>query len=290
MLPVADIDTLYYVKSEEVLGTPGKSYAGLKILLDTEDLAEPDQYYRWTFEETWQVIIPYPPQYSYTFIDYDTLKFMSVPEPAPKCWKKNYSRDIIINSVLSGQGHITGQELLFITPSLSDKLTVKYTILVKQYSISEDAYNFWKMFRQVEENPGDIFGSLPYPVSANIYNISNPGETVLGFFEVAAVSQKRIFIDSYELLPLALPLFETDCEYIRLSPDMWPDNQPTWDEIYHSWVFDQHYVFVTPEANAILPGNVGSAYVKKFVFTTPVCAFCEKSGFTERPDFWVDSE
>jgi hypothetical protein len=141
------------------------------------------------------------------------------------------------------------------------------------------------MLRQVRENTGDIFGLLPYPVPANIHNIKNLDEAVLGYFEVSAVTEKRMFISPKQLRPMNLPPTKSDCEYIRVAPDEYVSS---WNKLYQYWVFDRHYIFVEPETPAIIPDTLSS--VKEFIFTNRECAFCEATGFSERPDFWIDSE
>jgi hypothetical protein len=292
MFPVADIDSIYYEKNEEVLGDPSKSYIGLEILLNTEDITGSDQYLRWAFEEVWKTVIPYPPEFTFTPVNDTTYYFQSVPVQNHNCWKRSLSSDIIINSISSGgHNHINGQKIQFIPPQISDRLSLEYSILVKQYSISEKEYSFWRMLKQVGEPKIDIFGTQPYPTASNIHNLNNSNEMVLGYFEVSAVMEKRMFLKSDELKPLNLPANQSKCEYISLSPDDWHiPPKPSWVDIYHSWVDIQHYRFVRPlvSGNAILPGAVTNMNLIKFVFTSDGCAFCEKPGTSVKPDFWID--
>jgi len=290
--PVAGIDSIYYEKGEEVSGDPGKIYTGLKILLNTKNIEGPRQYFRWSYEEDWKFNIPYPPQYTYTWFNDTMVYFNSAYGQSTDCWKKNDYNGIIINTSLASQNpEITGQEILFISPALSDRLSLEYSILVTQYSLSEKEYNFWKMLRQVQEPGGDIFGAQPYPNISNVSNVRNPGEEVLGYFEVSAVARKRIFITADDLLSLGLPVYNSDCKAVRVSPDDWHIKpQPSWDEIYHSWVDMQHFQFVGPEVipGTVIPGLVNIKQLLKFVFTTPECAACELPGSPRRPDFWID--
>ena len=63
MLPVAGIDTIYYEKGEEISGTLGESFTGIKIFLNSADATGMNQYFRWTFEETWKFLMPNPQRY-----------------------------------------------------------------------------------------------------------------------------------------------------------------------------------------------------------------------------------
>jgi len=208
------------------------------------------------------------------------------------CWKRNQSGDIIINSVLpGGANYINGQEIQFINPLESDRLTQEYSILVKQYSISNNEYGFWNNLKKTGEAGGDIFALQPFTVISNIHNMNDNNEMVLGYFEVSAVSQKRIFTTSHDLDPLYLPHYQTECALIRKSPDDYPGaNPPTWDGIYQMYMATGNYIFVKPELkNANMPsGKVFWSDLLKLDFSIKVCALCNLTGFSTKPDFWVD--
>jgi hypothetical protein len=293
MLPVAGIDKLYYEKGEEISGNLGESFTGLRILLNSAITVRMDQYFRWTFEEVWKTIMPGSPRYTYAKINDTTCTFRGVPAGKDICWKRNQSGDITTNSITSGgENYITNQEIQFIDPVLSDRLTQEYSILVKQYSISNNEYAFWNNLKKAGEAGGDIFATQPYTVISNIHNVNNASEMVLGYFEVSAVSLKRIFITASELDPLYLPHYETDCMLIVKSPDDYPGQEPTWDGLYHMFMDIGNYTFVQPIVTdgTILEGNVLTRNLVKFVFSTKVCALCESPGFTSKPDFWIDLE
>jgi hypothetical protein len=292
MLPVAGIDTLYYEKGEETSGNLGETLTGIKILLNSADATGMNKYFRWTFEEVWEYIMPLPQQYLYTMINDTTFSFESV-FAKNLCWKKSQLGEIITNSILSGgENYINRQLIKFIAPVKSDRLTQQYSILVKQYSISEKEYNFWNNLKKISEAGGDIFESKPYTVISNIHNVNDESEIVLGYFEVSAIRQKRIFITAYELAPLYLPHYETGCVEIAKSPDDWPVDPPSWDGIYHLFMDTGDFTFVRPYTKSdIIPGSyVYMNTLLKLIFSKNVCALCEYTGFTAKPDFWIDLE
>jgi len=265
MLPVAGIDAIYYEKGEEISGSMGESFTGIKIFLNSAGAAEKNQYFRWAFEEVWKFILPNPPRYVLT----SDSTFEEIPIVKDVCWKRNMSGEIVTNSILPGkENYINKQLITFIAPVKSDRLTQQYSILVKQYSVSEKEYGFWNNLKKVSEAGGDIFSSQPYPVISNIYNVNDASEMVLGYFEVSAVAQKRIFITASELDPLYLPHYKTDCVEIVGSYGNWPNND---------------YIFVEPilDLNGKFLG---------FGFATKACSICEYAGFNTKPDFWVDLE
>jgi hypothetical protein len=284
MLPVADIDKVYYEKGEEISGINGKISPGLRIFLNSANTEGNNQYFRWTFEEVWKFKIPCPQRYICKMVlDSETYIFEQIDSVREYCWKKNLSEDLIINSILSGGAKfISGQEIQFIDPVLSDRLTQEYSILVKQYSLSQEEYNFWNNLKKAGEAGGDIFALQPFTVMSNIHSVNNSNERVLGYFEVSAVSQKRLFITAHELDPLSLTHYQTDCAEIPKGPSDWPGKDfPTYYQIYYQIMNNGGYTFIRPIFNS-------DNTLHKLVYATNVCAICELTGFSTKPDFWVD--
>jgi hypothetical protein len=65
MTSVTGIDSVYYLKDEEISSTLDKALSGIKIYLDTEETLENKEYFRWEYEETWKFKLPFPKRYDY---------------------------------------------------------------------------------------------------------------------------------------------------------------------------------------------------------------------------------
>lgn len=89
----------------------------------------------------------------------------------------------------------------------------KHFFNVAQHSITKEAYDYWETVKKVAQSTGSIFDTPPGPINGNIYNIDDPDERVLGFFEVSAVDTIRTYTFAHDLEPL----------YIedRCSPFVW---------------------------------------------------------------------
>ncbi|HOY19564.1 MAG TPA: DUF4249 domain-containing protein [Haliscomenobacter sp.] len=66
---------------------------------------------------------------------------------------------------------------------------------VVQYRISEKAYEYWNNLNKIGNPAGTIFDVPPASVRGNIYNVDNPKERILGYFEVAAVDTSYTYTD-----------------------------------------------------------------------------------------------
>ena len=75
------------------------------------------------------------------------------------------------------------------------QLSVRYSLLVKQYTIGKEAYVFWNGLEEQNSDQESLYTSQPYQINGNVKNIDNNTEPVLGYFLVAGVSEKRIFVD-----------------------------------------------------------------------------------------------
>lgn len=283
MLPVPDIDSVYYEKEEEITDNQNETQKGIRIYLDSKGGGISNQYLRWQFEETWKFRVPMPKKFNYI----NDTTILPVNEINEFCWKHQKSSEILVNSIPPGEGNFIKKEpVFFIASDKSDRLSIQYSILVKQFCISKKEYDFWDNLKQVNESGGDIFDSQPFPVISNIYNIDQPEERVLGYFQVSGVKQKRIFITFGELLKYDLPFYFDGCERSEVCPDDFP--VPPWaspftfDYIYAMFDRDPKYAFVEPIY------EIGTRILSKLVFTTVECSDCELRGTSLKPDFWID--
>lgn len=175
MKPVPHIDSVYYEK-KAIMETDGiTTQEGCQIYLDTHDPANVCKFFRWEYSETWEFHLPY-----------------QVPNQV--CWISNNSSVINIkNTSVLDQDKIEQFPLLFIS-NQTDRLELKYSLLVNQYSLNEDEYLYWEKLQNMSEQVGGLYDMIPSGVPSNVYCVDNPNEKVMGYFSVSANSSKRIFI------------------------------------------------------------------------------------------------
>ena len=89
--------------------------------------------------------------------------------------------------------------LLFIEPA-SEKLSVLYSINVKQYALSHEAYLFFEKVKKNTEQVGSVFDPQPSELQGNIHCITIPDEMVVGYVDILEEKTQRIFI-SNAMLP-----------------------------------------------------------------------------------------
>ncbi len=284
MLPVPGIKDIYYEEDNEYSSDRSELLEGIRIYVDTEQGSGENQYLRWEYEETWK----------FKLADYKRFIFISdsvilpINEVKDICWKTVKSSAIIEGSIVPGNNDfIKRAPVCFIAPTKSDRLTLQYSILVKQYSLSKEAYEFWNNLQQVNEAGGSIFDEQPYPVISNITCLNDPHEKVLGYFQVSAVKQVRKYITASELNELSLPWFNYDCIRYVVNPlDYHVPGSMTpvmsWGELYSMFVDAGEFAFVEPIYNA------DTNELEDLAFVSTICSDCELTGSLTKPDWWVD--
>lgn len=237
---------------------------GVQVYVNTHDPANNTRYYRWDYEETWEYHSTVVPQY-----DFRNLRVIEIDPQAENlftCWKTFSSTNIFINSTAALIKDEVQQQPLILIPNNAEQLSVRYSVLVKQYALTADAYNFLKIMKRNTEDIGSVFGPLPVEISGNIRNVSDPGEAVIGFVSASTVRQSRIFIRSNQVPGWD---FQLGCN-TRLV-----DNNP--DSIEFYFPFYRPYDAVKSPSGAIL----------QYIGITPECADCRlRKGVNVKPSFW----
>jgi hypothetical protein len=178
-----------------------KENGNIQISLNTKDPQNKTIYYRWDYEETWEFKSPL----SSTVI-FDPVDSIIVPRKPDEyfltCWASEKSGAILVNSSLgASQDVISAQPMSLITPANSEKLSVRYSILVKQYALTKEAFQYWNVIKKNSEQVGSIFDPLPSQQFGNIRCITDPSEPVIGFVSASTIFQKRFFINKNDVDP-----------------------------------------------------------------------------------------
>ncbi len=233
---------------------------GYQFYVDTETAPTQENYFLWSMTETFEYDIDQEiayvetrfGDYLYSNPRYDTLI---------TCWRTQN-----VNYIFTGTTsklsipQITHQPLHFVGTN-SKKLTKRYSVLIQQYTIGENAYNYWQGIEEQSSNENFLVSSQPYTIKGNIENINNDEEIVLGYFTVASVSQKRIFVEkSYDPFYYNTCLVKTDPIEIRDYKKKFPPP--------YFWV-------------KVDDGTFG--IVDKY------CIDCRNEGGNlKKPEFWID--
>ncbi len=262
MKSVPPIDSVYYEKVTLQENNGISTQEGCQIFLNTHDPINQTKFYRWEYSETWEFQLPYN------------------MVPNKQCWISSNSDVINIkNTSILEQVRIDRYPLIFIS-NQTDRLNVKYSILVNQYSLNEDEYLYWEKLQNISEQVGGLYDLIPSSIPSNISCIDDPNEKVLGYFSVSARSSKRIFIkDRFSGL---IDLYTNCISDTIFNGDFIPYlNTSAWiieEGALHPFIWSTgvglvHQIFLPPVPYVII------TYDK-------ACADCTVRGTKIEPDFW----
>jgi len=243
---------------------------GIRIYIDSFDPTNSSQYYSYSFEETYQIIAPYWKSDQLVLVPATAttpLTFAVVPRT---------QEERVCYVTLNSQGRlITKSDLLtedrvsnfFVKSFPVDDIrnSSRYSIIVKQYTLSAESYNFHKTLNDFSNSESLFSQNQPGFVAGNIFSGNNPNEKVLGFFEVSSVAQQRIFFNRSDYITDQYP---------------WEDCEP--------------YVASTPPLTTLIRTNKVSWFQgipsdpEPILVVNRKCGDCTEFGSNIRPSFWID--
>lgn len=194
------IDSLYY----EIKITPTKIpyiyIRGLQFYVNLDAENVDCRNFRYEAIETWEYHSAYPIEWYYNG------KVVHVNPPDFSrfvCWKT----DMIDNVFTLTTRNLTSNAyqmypLHFVDNKTTPRLNICYSLLLRQYSVSEPAFSYWEKIRINSNTQGGLYEKQPLAIKGNMHNITHPGEEVLGFFGTSTVTSKRIFVKNIPELPL----------------------------------------------------------------------------------------
>jgi hypothetical protein len=243
MIPVPPIDSVYYEK--QVFVRSAKPAEGCNIFLNTHDPSNNCRFYRWEYFETWEFHVPF---------DFSNKV----------CWISNNPAGILIkNASFLGEASVKRHPVISITDPV-DRLLVKYSILVNQYSLSEDEYLYWERLKNTIDQVGGLYDQVPTAIPNNVFCIEYPDTKVLGYFSVSARSSRRLFIK-----------------------DKFDGVNGIYEKCFSDTIFTfrPDTVFWSGPIIKVLSNTVPPGYI----FTIDASCFdCTKRGTNIKPVFWDD--
>jgi Domain of unknown function (DUF4249) len=241
------------------------------IFVSTHDDQNQTKYYQWQFEETWV----YTAFYRSVFV-YQDSSIITRPdnEQIFNCWRSDFSKTIsIASSANLTQDLITRFPLTNVSILMTDKLVVRYSILVKQYALSQEWYEWNEKIKKNTEQLGSIFDAQPSGTGGNVHCITDPKEAVVGFVGCTTETDKRIFIDHSEVPGTYNHGYPVTCalDTIPFSP-------------YDAAVFAE--IFSNP-ANIPVDYEYFKGFPVGITYSDTPCTDCNlQGGISIKPDFW----
>jgi hypothetical protein len=238
---------------------------GVNLYVNTHDPNNNTHYYRWDYVETWQ----FHSEYMSSYISNGKAL---VPRTLSQYVYACFGNDIASNIVLGSSAKLS-QDVIYQNPltqiaSASEKIETKYSILVRQYALTSDAYNFWLNVKTNTEQLGSIFDAQPSAAPTNLHDITNPATPVIGYISACTVPTKRIFITEEQLPQSWQAVYPYSCDIDSNSLGVVP-------------------FILIPLPNFDIPVSYFSTKTKSGYTSSSIeCVDCTIRGTVTQPSFW----
>jgi Domain of unknown function (DUF4249) len=255
---------------------------GVQVNVNTHDPANRTTYYRWSYFETYIIHPQVRSVVKVQTVPFDTVVLRQQSDDVYTCWHSDTSSNIILGSSAKLKQDVISNNEITSIPSTSEKLFDRYSILLKQYALTSDAFNYWQQLKKNTEQLGSIFDAQPSQVPGNIHCLTSPSEPVIGYISAGSVSEQRIYIDNHKLPWGTIKQFPDS--YCAPFPYLFKDS-----------IGVNHYVNDIPEwiysgkvfvIGVIQPVPMGP--ILGYTGTYRVCADCTLRGTNKQPNFWTN--
>ncbi|MBS1523572.1 MAG: DUF4249 domain-containing protein [Bacteroidetes bacterium] len=254
----------------------------LQLNVSTHDPSNNTRYYRWEYDETWIIHSKYESILKLIKNPVDSIVTRPPSEQIYTCWQSEKSSDIVLGSTAKLSNDVMANYTFSVIPSTSEKFTDRFTVLVKQYALTPDAFNYYQELRKNTESLGTIFDPQPSSLTGNIHCTTNPSEQVIGYITAGTVSQVRIYINARDLPANAnwIPNVPySDCTYDTLYY-----NPPIKKPLYTI----QNFLYTEVQMPIDRLQQPGAAHPYGYTGSSPFCVDCTLRGTNVKPAFWQD--
>lgn len=260
ILPSVAIDSVYY--EPETKDDPSSVFDlnGYQFYVDSKTPESDTNYLLWQLVQTYKYNADFLLDYFYA----GSLYANPTPEMYFTCYKTENVNEVFTYSTVGQSLPEIKRQALHYVDTRTKALSIRYTVLVNQRSVSKKAFEYWNQIKQINEAQGAVFAQQPFQVRGNIKNVNDAQESVLGFFMASGVDSKRVFVPTY-LLPMdynVCVVSDADKMLYGMIRYTRPSEWPVW----------------------VTNGDgTGRAIMDHY------CMDCRLAGgVLEKPDFWID--
>jgi hypothetical protein len=262
LLPGSPPDSLYYAVETREMVNPDRLIYGLQFYLDIRGGSDESRNYLWKLEETFEYHSTYLIEYIW---DGKTLReCYPAIDSLRTCYKTQPINEYYTVSTRYLVANQLNRHPLNYVSNQTVKLKRKYSLLVIQHSLTDNAFLYWQNMKNQLTETGGFYETQPSGSVGNIYNINDDTEQVLGYFYASQVNQKRILVNKSFNFPVKR--------------------------------------FQCPLDTALNEGELGNAYLylvslalfgsgPPYGYGDNACFDCTlRGGTTQRPPYWDDDE
>ncbi|MCM4156203.1 DUF4249 domain-containing protein [Gramella sp. AN32] len=241
---------------------------GVGISVSSSGAGAVNKYYKIEYEETYKIQAPYWKCCDLIIDENDEI--VSVPKTREEyiCYNTLKSQNINLATTNGLSENNLDNYLVNFISKEDVKLAYRYSLLVKQLEIGEEAYSYYETLSNLSENESIFSQYQPGFLSGNIKS-SNTSENVIGFFTVATVDTERIFYnytDYFDPTEDFRPLITAPCD-VQFYEDK---------EVLKQLIKDGRVKYFSEDPPGV------------FKVIRPACVDCNYFGTNQVPEFWTE--
>lgn len=245
---------------------------GVEVYVNTQGNEVADDFL-WTYEETWifRPVIRTP--YIYRN-DTKEVELRKEEEQIDLCYKSETNPDLLLETSSRFEDQVVFRQTITEIPQDDERLMERYSILISQKSIPQEAVEFWETLKRNTDDIGSIFSPLPSVISGNLHLEGDEDQPVVGYISLGVIKQTRIYINQKDVLP-------------------WAFNDPEFDDCSISiepiYIGSPQY-FSDFGTGAVLPARelMEGTTIVAYYSSTRRCSDCTLYANRGKPDFWED--
>lgn len=242
----------------------------LYIYANAHDATNESRYYRWSYQEDWQIKTPFKSELKYDKNENPPIFERPDPEMLDmhNCWKKIKSNGLIFGSTAVLTNDVIKFPVVAI-PHGSERISVKYSIIVNQHTITQAEFNYLTLMNKNSTQTGSFFDPMPSQLFGNIKRMDDPDETVIGYVGVYTTVQATLFILEDELPPSDVS--QLACETITFLN-----------------TFDNRETYLGGARPPYVPFQLFEQDGNPMIVAMPTkgCMDCRSDTTGPRPDYW----
>jgi hypothetical protein len=248
-----EIEDIGFRHTSEQITELGRIEQGYRFNISTSAEGEEPAYFRWTLDHTYRYYAPLQATHTWT----GSNQIYNPSNDYTYCYKDGIVKGIYIGSTAGlTEGKVIESPLHFVS-QYGDQLLMKYSLHAYQYRISQSAFIFWNDLRTLLYETGGLYETQPFKLTGNIRRTSDRPVNVAGVFEVAGISEKRVYVPR-------------PTEFLIMNSSCIPETVRVW--------------------GSLAPGSYLIDVGDNVFQTAPaICFDCRlKGGYTAKPYFWEE--
>jgi hypothetical protein len=279
--------------------TTKENEEGVEIIANCFDPNGKSRYYRYEYEETYKVIAPkWVTNEAIVYLNTQTQSKEIFLQPRTTevrtCYSSKKSDKIILNNTNNLSEDRVNFPVRFIKSS--DYIIMnRYSILAKQYVQNLAAYTYYQTLEELSDSESLLSQNQPGFLSGNIKSDNNPNRKVIGYFEVASYSEKRLFFNFSDVFPgEEKPKYPYNCPDIKNQAEKQDYNLAYCYDIFNKACQGSSIVFTLENKINVYYGGwnlLGNIPISPdtIIELYPIqCGDCTSFSSNIKPLFWID--